>query len=241
MGTRTAVAGGVWVSILVTIWSVVALATTSRSLDTDPLVDRLVLGVMGFAFLLVGVVVYRHARTSFAFLFWLYCAFSCMHWGGLIGLGETHLEAVLLVVYVLFASALAQSLFLHLAVSFPERPRCGWLFLLGVYLPVLLGVALLGVAVVGALSTAQVSAVVGASVLYSVLGGVVWIYKLASCGRFSFKQRSVLVTALVLGWLPHVVVNASGVALGTYSVAAFLPLIAIPLALGWAIAALRSG
>lgn len=221
------------VSLLVVFWSVIALATTADSLDTDPFIRRLILGVMGFLFLAIGMAVFLRNRREPVFLFWLYCAFSCMHWGGVIGDGAGRAGLVLVAAYALFASAIPQSLFVHLATSFPNHRIVKWRYLTVIYAPVILGALMLTLAIFGAVSLEMIYVVISASVLYSVIGGMFWIYKIATTTYFTPIIRGTLVGALLVGWLPHIAANAGWVCLGDYEVLAFLPLLAIPLTLAW--------
>lgn len=224
---------GVVVSLLVTSWSLIALNTTESSLDTDPFVQRLVLGGMGFVFLAIGVAIYSRVPKVTVFLFWLYCAFSCMHWGGVIGDGTTHFGLVLLATYVLFASACPQSIFLHLAISYPKQATSNRQYLTLIYAPVILGFVLLGFAIANAVSFEAILLLVSVSVIYSVLGGIVWIYKFTVGVNFPLATRATLVLTFLAGWLPHIGMNAGLYDLGAYEVIALLPITAIPLAMGW--------
>lgn len=178
--------------------------------DTDPEGIRRLLALLGLWFTGWGLWTYRQARDLPSLLFACYGIAAGIHWGGPIGIGPEAVQNLLLAVYVVVSTALAQSLFLHLALSFPPpygRSRARTT-LGAIYLPPALAVALLIVLAFrpedgNLLKSFFLFFPVGA--LYSFVGAGIWIHRLIAADPPTRRARRLpmVVAALLIGWLPH--------------------------------------
>lgn len=232
----------VWIAAMaVAAWRIAAVAFPHRAV-TDPQSVSNALAVMGLWFLACGVWAARRSAGRAVTLFAAYAMAAGVHWGGPVGLGPPAAQNLLLATYIVVSAALAQCLFLHLALAFPEplsasRSR-GWL--VAVYAPALAGgallLALLARPAQRALLT-PVGALIPLGVLYSLVAGVVWIrrWALADPERRRAHRLGLIVAVMIGAWLPHAVVSALGPLVAPYDGLFSLTMSAIPAVLALAI------
>jgi hypothetical protein len=214
-----------------------------HSASSDPELVRGLAALMGLWFMAWGLWAFRAAGDVPSLLFAGYGITSGMHWGGPVGLGSPSAQNLLLALYVVVSSVLTQSLFLHLALAFPPAygrsgRRAG---LLAVYFPVLAATLLLAVLAVRPSSQGLLRyfyVFLPIAVLYSLVGGGVWIHRLVTADPTSRRSRRLplVVGAMVLAWLPHAVASASVDAGSLLAGLLNLPFALVPPALAWALA-----
>lgn len=234
--------GWLWIGATVVVaWRIGAFLFPHEA-ATDPKIVSNTLAVMGLWFLACGVWVALRSQGLVVRLLAVYGVASGIHWGGPMGFGPPAVRNLLLATYVLVSTVLAQSLFLHLALAFPEplkaaRSRGG---LLITYLPAVAGVALL-VALLFRPSQPGVLNAFGLllplGVLYSLAAGVVWIRRWAVAdSRQRRAHRLGLIVGVMIGaWLPHAAASAFGPFVPPYDGLLSLTMSAIPAVLAAAI------
>lgn len=145
-------------ALLVGIWRASVLASVLGGPGTTSGVTLdLALGAMGLCFLGLGLATFWRVGSPAAALFALYGVFAGLHWGGplhvseeplKVQISEEPLQAAITLGYLVLSSVLAESLFLHLTLAFPDRWRILGLrrVILALYLPVALaGLAALAI------------------------------------------------------------------------------------------------
>lgn len=222
------------------VWCCVAIVFPGE-LDTDPVGVRRVLGAMGLGFLACGIFAFGRVRSPEASLFLRYTSLACFHWGGVIGTESGAYTMDLFAFYLLVGVGLAESTFLHLAVSFRKELRQRWLLLL-IYLPCVPGLLfLLQTLIVGAGTDWLAGAVFLLSSLYSVVAGIVWIVRVARRDLDGVMMSGgwLLVAALITGVASQLLVEV--VLLPETQSSLFnLGLIAVPVSLTYVIVTSRS-
>ncbi len=229
-------------AILTVVGWRVAAYYSPHPAGTDPTEVRAVFALMGLWFAACGVWVGLRVPGRSAAVFAGFGLAGGLHWGGPLAWGSEAAQILLLAVYVVVSTALAQSLFLHLAVCFPEplpsaRHR-GWLTV--IYLPVLVGVALLVALLLSPTAPWLMNGVIAlfpVGVIYSLVAGAVWIRRWFRSGR---EERSTggwrwVVPVLVASWLPHALVSSIGPVVPPYDGLFDLPMGAIPAVLALAL------
>lgn len=175
METGTKYALILFVATAVLVWRVVVFTQGPTGL-------LLPFGIMGLVFWGCGLRVFLAKREHH--LFFLYCIFTALHWGGIIQGPNDRWENVYLLIYLVLGAMLAESLFLHFILKYPRPwPIAAKKMTLAVlYGPVLLA-GCLAVAVLAAPATMTRS-----------LLNVFWIFKVAQSDLFALASIVVIVT-----------------------------------------------
>lgn len=103
---------------------------------------------MGLLYLACGAVVLFRLRSEAASVFALYAFCAALHWGGPIAVSSSALQLAVWFVYFILSAMLAEATFLLFTLTYPVAWSWGQrrLTRLVIYLPVVLGVLLAGVA-----------------------------------------------------------------------------------------------
>ncbi|HXV75732.1 MAG TPA: hypothetical protein VD788_05380 [Candidatus Polarisedimenticolaceae bacterium] len=198
-------------------WRLLALARPHPAAE-DPAVVRLALAGLGLLFVACGMWAWHRRPGVPTRLFALYGLASGLHWGGPLGIGTSDLQTFELVFYVVASSVLGGTLLLHLALVFPRRlppsTLAGAMAVL--YAPATIG----GLSALGSLAAAGRSLVVVNRVLplllvvataYGYAAAASWIGRLIlSPADRRAGSLPLIVTALLGGALPHLVVSSIG-------------------------------
>ena len=133
----------------------------------------------------------------------------------------------------LFASAMPQSIFLHLSILYRNTRAIRPVLMMVIYAPTLLSAAAL-IAVTSEVLPADVIYLgIASAVIYSLIGGMVWIYKVVNSPILASHVRALFVAAFVLGWGPHAMISTGLFSLNNYEGLAAISLILIPIALSF--------
>ena len=113
---------------LVVVWRVLAFAGIFARPDGTPATCAEValasgLGAMGLTFLLLGLLAFARSGSSSAPIFALYGVFAGLHWGGPLVLPPGEAQLAMTLLYAVLSSLLAECLFLHFALTFPDPWR----------------------------------------------------------------------------------------------------------------------
>ena len=81
------------------------------------------LGAMGLAFLVLGLLALARSGSRSSRIFALYGVFAGLHWGGTLVLPPGEAQVAVTLLYVVLSSLLAECLFLHFALTFPDPWR----------------------------------------------------------------------------------------------------------------------
>lgn len=204
-----------WAGVLLAVaWRVLAFVYPHPAATDPPLVQRAT-ALMGLWFLACGLVAFRRAPGRASWLFAWYGVAACLHWGGPLGLGSEAARNLLLAFYIVASSALAQSLFLHVALAFepPREAAESRGFLTLIYAPVLVGVLLLVALLVQPSNSSILETLpilILTATLCSVAGAGVWIARFLKAKREERRARrlGLVVAAIVVGWLPYLLVSS---------------------------------
>lgn len=198
----------------VVAWRVAAFVSPHPAF-TDSQAVRVLSGAVGLVFLACGAWVALRASGSAARVFRRYALAGGVHWGGAATLGPEAADPRLLALYLVVGVALAASLFLHLALVFPEPTRQarsrGWL--LAVYSPALVGGALLLVGLVGGSSLLNLlGLLLPVSTLVGLVAGGVWIWRWARADADKRREERLgrIAGTLLAAWLPGAIGSALG-------------------------------
>jgi len=170
----------------------------------------------------------------------LYLLCSGMHWGGAPGVGSDAWNSAFLATYVVVAVVLAGSLFLDLAVLFPEPLPAfhsrRWRLVF--YTPAAVG-GLLPLALASRPADSRLLTVLGLLLsvggLLTLAGAAIWIWRAAPWGQRRPRQEvGCIAGVMVAAWLPGVVAGAAGLAAPWGGLLDLLNA-ATPAVLGWVV------
>ncbi len=187
------------------------------SLNSDPTPVKELLSLMGLLFLICGSASYYRFESPWSWILFLYCASSAVHWAGPLGDGEGALGFALLSIYILIAIAFFASVFLHLAMAYPNRSVNMPMIAIS-YLSCGLALVSILLAAVGVLETDAIliNLVVGSGV--SFIAGLLWLYRLwvsKDCGVTTLESGIVTI-ALLVGWIPNMLNQYGILTLGEF-------------------------
>ncbi|MEQ8953844.1 MAG: hypothetical protein RL120_06880, partial [Gammaproteobacteria bacterium] len=167
------------------------------------------LALMGLVFMAGGWFVYLVTQNRHSSLFVVYCCLTAVHWAGPPTLAPGLIDDFLLGLFIIFGSALMESVFLHLALEFSTSPLPKWLLAL-VYLPPLAGILLLAMVSLSSLEIDLLLPVYMVGMAWGIAAGLTWLFRLVTnrIPRFPLSQRALIAASLVLAWLPNTLANS---------------------------------
>ena len=202
-------------SAVVLLWKTVALFGPPP--ESDLTLQTLLAG-LGVVYLLCGGFVLLKSTSPSASLFAVYCICSGLHWGGPLYPSDDFVNKAFLMFYVLTSSILAQAFFLHFALrylSFSWERRATVRAVL--YAPTAISVILITVAFLPVdESSSTLFENLFLLVQYIVSNGfavtalILFVLRIFRPREMSRATLSLLVFALLSGWLPYIVTPALG-------------------------------
>ncbi len=202
--------------VLAVVWRLVSpwsqqQEVVAGDLDEGTFYEYLAFGLLGLTFLIAGWIAHRYAPTPASWAFSMFAAYSAVHWGGPLAT-----DASGWFVYFLLSGVVAEALFLHFALIYPEplaaaRGRLVWRVLYGaVGVAALLTVAVLAIG--GSLTS--VGLIVNHTLLpnlFALTGLVLLIVRFV---RATPEERSatglrLAFWAMVLGTAPYLIVTVA--------------------------------
>lgn len=183
--------------------------------DISPV--REILALMGLLFLLCGAMISVRNQSPWASLFAIYTCSAAIHWAGPLGDNEGYQQLLLLAIYVLLGIALFASSFLHLALRFQSPPLDRGKLAI-VYAPVLLTILLALTVLSGLVAEDAILLMFMAGSVYGFIAGLVWLYRLwiSKSTSLQANQAVAVTVALLLAWIPNMLVQYKLIALGDY-------------------------
>lgn len=173
------------------------------------------LAVMGLVHLLGGILVYWQHPENWNLLLLLYVVTSAIHWAGPLGDGEGLVGTILLSLYVVLGIALFSSVFVHLALAYPHRKQSR-LWLGVIYSPVLLAIAVAVLVIVGWAERGTFPLLFLIGSVAGFAAGLIWLHRLwiGKSVNLAPKAASLVTLALLIGWLPNMLVQYQVLDLG---------------------------
>lgn len=210
-------------------------------LNSDPTPVKELLSLMGLSFLICGLASYYRFKSPWSRILFLYCASSAIHWAGPLGDGEGALGFALLSTYIFIAIALFASIFLHLAVAYPNR-SLNMPMIATSYLSCGIALVFIILAAVGVLKTEAIliNLIIGSGV--SFIAGLLWLYRLwvsKDCGVTTL-ETGIVTIALLIGWIPNMLNQYGILTLGEFGSVSNLSLLITLSMLYWLSSKTRS-